>query len=67
MPVDKNSQEEQYNRRDYHHSQRVKFVVLREARAVKVEAGVKLDTNQGQDDTNSIGDGLGVGLEVLQD
>lgn len=67
MAVDQDPQEEQYDGRDNHHSQRVQFVVLRKARAVKVKAGVELDTDQGQDDTDPVGDGLRVGLEVLQD
>lgn len=67
MSVDQDPQEEQYDWWDDHHSQRVHFVVLRKARAVKVKAGVELDADQGQDDTYSIRDGLRVGLEVLQD
>lgn len=66
MSVDQNPQEEEYNRWDYHHSQRVQFVVLRKTWAVEVKAGVELDTDQSQDDTDPIGDGLRVGLEVLQ-
>lgn len=67
MSVDQEPQEEQYDRWDNHHPQRVQFVVLRKARTVKVEAGVELDADQGQDYTDPIGDGLRVGLEVLQD
>lgn len=67
MSVDQEPQEEQYDGRDDHHSQRVQFVVLMKARAVEVKAGVELDADQGQDDTDPVGDGLGVGLEVLQD
>lgn len=67
MAIDEDPQEEQDNRRDYHHSQRVQLVVLRKAWAVKVKAGVELDADQSQDDANSIRDGLRVGLEVLQD
>lgn len=67
MPVDQDPQEEQYDGWNDHHSQRVQFVVLRNAWAVKVKAGVELDADQGQDNTDPIGDGLRVGLEVLQD
>lgn len=67
MPINQDPQEEQNDGRDDHHSQRVQFVILRKARAVKVKAGVELDTDQGQDDTDPIGDWLRVGLEVLQD
>lgn len=67
MSVHQDPQEEQYDGWDDHHSQRVQFVVLRKARAVKVEAGVELNADQGQDDTDAIGDGLRVGLKVLQD
>lgn len=66
VSVDQNSQEEECNWWDYHHSQRVQFVVLRKTWAVEVKAGVELDTEQSQDDTDPIGDGLRVGLEVLQ-
>lgn len=65
MAVDQDPQEEQYDGWDDHHSQRVQFVVLRKAWAVEVKAGVQLDADQGQDDTDYIGDGLG--LKVLQD
>ncbi len=67
MSIDQDPQEEQYDGWDDHHSERVQFVVLRKARAVKVKAGVELDADQGQDDADSIGDGLRVGLEVLQE
>lgn len=67
MPINQDPQEEQNDGRDDHNSQRVQFVILRKARAVKVKAGVELDTDQGQDDTDPIGDWLRVGLEVLQD
>lgn len=67
VPVNQDPQKEQNDWRDYHHSQRVQFVVLRKARAVKVKARVEFDTDQGQDDTDSIRDGFRVGLEVLQD
>lgn len=66
VSVDQNPQEEEYNWWDYHHSQRVQLVVLRKTWAVEVKAGVELDTDQSQDDTDPIGDGLRVGLEVLQ-
>lgn len=66
VSVDQNPQEEQYDRWDNHHSQRVELVVLRKTRAVKVKAGVELDADQSQDDADPIGDRLGVGLEVLQ-
>lgn len=66
MSVDQNPQEEKYDGWDNHHSQRVELVVLRKTRAVKVKAGVELDADQSQDDADSIGDGLRVGLEVLQ-
>lgn len=56
MPINQDPQEEQNDGRDDHHSQRVQFVILRKARAVKVKAGVELDTDQGQDDTDPIGD-----------
>lgn len=65
VPIDQNPQEEEYNGWDYHHSQRVQFVVLRKTWAVEIKAGVELDTDQSQDDTDSIGDGLRVGLEVM--
>lgn len=67
VPVDQDAQEEEDEGRDDHHSQRVQLVVLRQARAVEVEAGVELDADQGQDDADPVGDGLRVGLEVLQD
>lgn len=67
MPVNQEPQEEQYDGWDDHHSQGVELVVLRKAGAVKVEAGVELDADQGQNDADPIGDGLRVGLEVLQD
>lgn len=67
MSVDQDPEEEEDDGRNYHDSQRVQLVVLREARAVKVKAGVELDTDQGQNDTDSVGNGLGVRLEVLQD
>lgn len=66
VSVDQNPQEEENNRRDDHHSQRVQLVVLGETRAVEVEAGVELDADQSQDDADPVGDGLRVGLEVLQ-
>lgn len=66
MSVDQNPQEEKYDRRDNHHSQRVQFVILRKAGAVEIKASVELHTNQSQDYTNPIRDGLRVGLEVLQ-
>lgn len=66
VSIDQNPQEEKYDRRDDHHSQGVEFVVLRETRAVEVKAGVELDADESQDDADPIGDGLGVGLEVLQ-
>lgn len=67
MSVDQDAQEEEDDGRDRHHSQRVQFVVLRDAGAVEVKAGVELDADQGQDDADPVGDGLRVGLEVLQD
>lgn len=67
MPVNQEPQEEQYDGWDGHHPQRVELVVLRKAGAVKVKAGVELDADQGQNDADPIGDGLRVGLEVLQD
>lgn len=67
MSVDQEPQEEQYDGWDDHHSQRIEFVVLIKAWAVEVKAGVELDTDQGQDNTDPIGDGFRVGLEVLQD
>lgn len=66
VSIDQDPQEEKDDGRDDHHSQRVPFVVLRQARAVEIKAGVELDTDQSEDDTNPIGDGLRVGLEVLQ-
>lgn len=66
VPVDQNPQEEEDHRRDGHHAQRVQLVVLRQTRAVEVEAGVELDADQRQDDADAVGDGLGVGLEVLE-
>lgn len=66
MSVDQDSQEEQYDGRDDHHSQRVQFVVLRNAWTVEVKASVELDTDQGQDNTDPIRDGFRIGLEVLQ-
>lgn len=65
MSIDQDPQEEQYDGWDNHHSQRVQLVVLRKARAVEVEAGVELDADQGQYDTDPVGDGLRVGLEIL--
>lgn len=67
MSIDQDPQEEQNDGGYYHHTQRVEFVVLRKAWAVEVEAGVELDTDQGKDDADTVGDGLRVGLEVLQD
>lgn len=58
MSIDQNPQEEQDDGWDNHHSQRIEFVVLRKAWAVEVKAGVKLHTDQGQDDTYPIGDGF---------
>lgn len=67
MSIDEDPQEEQYDGGYDHHPQRVQFVVLRKARAVEVEAGVELYTHQSEDDTDSIRDGLRVGLKVLQE
>lgn len=67
MSIDEDPQEEQYDGGYNHHPQRVQLVVLREAWAVKVEAGVELYTDQCEDDTDPIRDGLRVRLEVLQD
>lgn len=67
VSVDQDPEKEENDGWDDHHSQRVEFVVLWEAGAVKVEAGVQLHADQGQDDTDTIRDGLRVGLEILQD
>lgn len=67
VSVHQDPEEEQYNGWDKHHPQSVELVVLRNAGAVEVKAGVELDTHQGQNDTDPIGNGLGVGLKVLQD
>lgn len=67
MAVDQEAQEEEDDGGDDHHAQGVELVVLREAGAVEVEAGVELDADQGQNDADAVGDGLRVGLEVLQD
>ena len=67
VPVDQDPEEEEDEGRHDHHAQGVQLVVLRQAGAVEVEAGVELDADQGQNDADPVGDGLGVGLEVLQD
>lgn len=67
VAVDQEAQEEEYDGWNDHDAQRVELVVLRKAGAVEVEAGVQLDADQGQNDADPIGDGLRVGLEVLQD
>lgn len=54
MSIDQDPQEEQYYGRDDHHPQRIEFVILRKAGAVEVKAGVQLDTDQGQYDTDPI-------------
>lgn len=67
VAVDQEAQEEEYDGRYDHDAQGVELVVLRKAGTVEVEAGVQLDADQGQNDADAVGDGLRVGLEVLQD
>lgn len=67
VAVDQEAQEEEDDGGDDHDAQRVELVVLRKAGTVEVEAGVQLDADQGQNDADPVGDGLRVGLEVLQD
>lgn len=67
VAVDQEAQEEEYDGWNDHDAQRIELVVLRKAGAVEVEAGVQLDADQGQNDADPVGDGLRVGLEVLQD
>ena len=67
VSVHQHAQEEEDDRGHYHHTHGVQLVVLRQAGAVKVEAGVQFDADQRQNDADTVGDGLGVGLEILED